>query len=1137
MQEALRVEEYSHLKEYVQNRAHDESIRRGAEVHPGKIVILPSSFSGSPRHMKRRYYEAMSVVRENGHPDFFITMTCNPDWPEIRNSLNPDQHPSDRPDLIVRVFMLKLRALLHDLIEGQFFGPAKACFWVIEFQKRGLPHAHITLTLKNEEDKPTTPSKIDRVVSTFIPDPQEEPQLYETVMKSMIHGPCGDLNPQCPCMKDGKCRFNYPKFFCDETELNEKSGYPIYRRPSNSRRATVRRNHTQFTVDTRNVVPYNPVLLLKYNCHINVEVANSIKCIKYLYKYILKGSDMIETLIVPERDESNSDRIEMAYDEVKAYQNARYMTAYEAAWRLFENEMNGCSHSVELLPLHLPNHEQVVFQEGLHAQAVQNGPPETKLTAYFALNSRPNLSSEETALLNTLHYHEFPKHYTFSTKEKMWIRRTRRVRTEISSFRREKPVIGNVPSTSPKRMELYCLRTLLRHKTRPRSFDDLKTDSTGRRHDTFQACAVANGLLLADNHWELTLLEAVLVETNLAKIRDLFVTVLYHGCPPNPYQLWEQFKCEMISVPRELQLGSREYNIVQENLLHSLYHKLNSMLKDIDSSLDLTADYHIPRPPEHSNPSENLDPDEAAQDLQMHVHRFNTNLPRLNPAQQAAYQAITDTLASGRPGTFFIDGPGGSGKSFLYSTLISYAIINNFKPLVMATTGIAASQIGGITIHRAFSVPIPCTEESVSYLRTQSVEAQKLKNNHIFFIDEITQCPKQVFELIDRFLRDVTGNRHIPFGGKIIVVGGDFRQCLPVLPSASSAQILHATVKSSSLWPLFSENTFHLTTNQRSENQQFSDWLMDIGNGTVETVNLAHTPINIVHTVDDLIQAVYGNSLTLENLHTFHSTMIISPKNKQVNEINNKVLNMIDTYTEQFLSINEPIMDGNHPVVPEEIIETLQPAGIPPHNLIVKLGACYMLLRNLNLKRGLCNGSRIVITSIGQRIIQYDLLHPNGTVRDSNIILPRITLTPSENYPFMFKRTQYPIVPAYAASIHKVQGCSLKKQGINLLEPMFTHGQLYVALSRAPNFDNITVLVEHNQNTVRNEVWTSILQSHQIPPNNDLPPLEGDIFPTDQPVHEIEPNLAFLNDDFLAFYSGGTNVNWSYIDNLDQNPE
>jgi hypothetical protein len=263
----------------------------------------------------------------------------------------------------------------------------------------------------------------------------------------------------------------------------------------------------------------------------------------------------------------------------------------------------------------------------------------------------------------------------------------------------------------------------------------------------------------------------------------------------------------------------------------------------------LTANYHIPRPPEHSNPSENLDPDEAAQDLQMHAHRFNTNLPRLNPAQQAAYQAITDTLASGRPGTFFIDGPGGSGKSFLYSTLISYAIINNFKPLVMATTGIAASQIGGITIHRAFSVPIPCTEESVSYLRTQSVEAQKLKNNHIFFIDEITQCPKQVFELIDRFLRDVTGNRHIPFGGKIIVVGGDFRQCLPVLPSASSAQILHATVKSSSLWPLFSENTFHLTTNQRSENQQFSDWLMDIGNGTVETVNLAHTPINIVHTV------------------------------------------------------------------------------------------------------------------------------------------------------------------------------------------------------------------------------------------------------------------------------------------------
>jgi len=153
---------------------------------------------------------------------------------------------------------------------------------------------------------------------------------------------------------------------------------------------------------------------------------------------------------------------------------------------------------------------------------------------------------------------------------------------------------------------------------------------------------------------------------------------------------------------------------------------------------------------------------------------------------------------------------------------------------------------------------------------------------------------------------------------------------------------------------------------------------------------------------------------------------------------------------------------------------------MPPHILKIKIGAVYMLLRNLNIKKGLCNGSRIEIKSISPRLISYDLLNNDGSVREENILLPKITLTPTEGYPFVFQRTQYPIIPAYAATINKSQGCTFERIGIDLTEPCFSHGQLYVALSRARNFDRITVLLPQDEFSVPNIVWKQILQNTRI---------------------------------------------------------
>ncbi|GBN52233.1 hypothetical protein AVEN_28378-1, partial [Araneus ventricosus] len=221
-QKDLRIELYRGLLDALECRAHNENIRTG------KLIILPSSFQGSPRHMQQNYQDAMAMVRKFGKPDLFLTFTCNPSWSEILNSMEGVQRPEDRPDIIVRVFNMKLKELLEDICKHGIFGTVLAYIYVIEFQKRGLPHAHILLTL-DSESKIRTKDDIDKFVSAELPDPCTDLRLFQIVTKCMVHGPCGTININSPCMRDGQCCKSFPKQFKDDTEENV-NGYPIYRR-------------------------------------------------------------------------------------------------------------------------------------------------------------------------------------------------------------------------------------------------------------------------------------------------------------------------------------------------------------------------------------------------------------------------------------------------------------------------------------------------------------------------------------------------------------------------------------------------------------------------------------------------------------------------------------------------------------------------------------------------------------------------------------------------------------------------------------------------------------------------------------------------------------------------------------------
>ena len=140
-QKAIRAEKYKGL--------HD-AVVEGDAVNAGRRIILPPTIYGSPRFYSEAFMNAMTIVRHMGKPDYFITITTNPRWPEIVEALHDGERPQDRPDLCARVFKLKLGTLMEDLLKKHILGHVQAYVYTIEWQKRGLTHCHILLIIRTQ---------------------------------------------------------------------------------------------------------------------------------------------------------------------------------------------------------------------------------------------------------------------------------------------------------------------------------------------------------------------------------------------------------------------------------------------------------------------------------------------------------------------------------------------------------------------------------------------------------------------------------------------------------------------------------------------------------------------------------------------------------------------------------------------------------------------------------------------------------------------------------------------------------------------------------------------------------------------------------------------------------------------------
>ena len=1011
---------------------------------PGTQVVLPSSFPGSPRNLQQLYMDAMAMVAKYGKPDLFITITCNPAWPEITRSLEPGQSVNNRPDLVARVFQMRLERFLNDIDKKRHFGEVIGFTYTVEFQKRGLPHAHILLIL-SEQSKLRTRDHVDKFVVAEMPDPLLFPNLFQAVSSFNTH----KCKPgRCKPDANSECERGFPKPYSDETDVMTDS-FPLYRRRNNELPEFEGR-----TIDNRYVVPYNPKLTMRHRAHINVEVCSSINSVKYLYKYIFKGYDAALLTFV---DDADGHQI-VNMDEIKAFQEARFVSPPEACYRHFDFPMHNISHDVIRLPVHLPNEQLLIINPDrpLEPHLLD---ATTKLMDFFRLN-------REDHSARTLTYNQIPYHYTWS---KRWQKRINKTK-----------LISRMHNVAPLDRERYAMRVLLLHRTDVRSFEDLRKGINDEIKETFAEAAIDHGLLDNDDEWINCLLEAQAYKMPIP-LRILFIEICTVCNATDCPSLWDQFKD---SLSEDFLHAGHEPSVAYQLALLEIQKTFRSITPSGDFRslrLPLNPAFRPPMVDDRNRAHRILE----SQRLSL---QYSTSL---NESQRLAYDSIMEAMRDETLERFFyIDGPGGSGKTYLYNTLLHSVRAQGGTFISVAWTGVAAMLLlDGQTSHTGFRLPLRIDETTSLHQDRSSQVWKRIESASIIIWDEISLVPRYALDSVDRLCRNVTGIDK-PFGNKLFVVGGDFRQCLPIMRNAHRSAIVELSVKFARSWP--SAIKLSLTQNMRAPGAEFNNWLLQVGEGTQG--NKVSIQSDMLTNEQDLIDFTFGRTLSISEqlirrelrndnntdlLQDFCESAILCAKNNDTFELNDKILNIQPGQLSTYNSIDKVNSDetGAHTMFPVEFLNTITPSGFPQHKLTVKRGTPVILLRNMSIHHKLTNGTRMIIKDVHRHSLVCKVVM-KGKLTNQIVFLPRIDFDSNgSDTPIPFRRRQFPVRVAFAMTINKSQGQTLGRVGLALRSPCFSHGQLYVALSRVRSRENVKIFIpDHHGNecTIDNVVFREI---------------------------------------------------------------
>jgi ATP-dependent DNA helicase PIF1 len=311
-------------------------------------------------------------------------------------------------------------------------------------------------------------------------------------------------------------------------------------------------------------------------------------------------------------------------------------------------------------------------------------------------------------------------------------------------------------------------------------------------------------------------------------------------------------------------------------------------------------------------------------------------------------------------------------------------------------------------------------------------------------------------------------------GGITLVFAGDFRQTLPVVPRGTRSDQINVSLKSSTIW--LKVKKLSLTVNIRTKLTgdlhagEFFTLLLKIGSGTVNDkdgyITIVEKLVVSTNSLEQLIQNVYQDINNLKNLSSgwLCERVILTTTNNRADSINSLIISGFQALEMNYFSI-DTVVDSEESVhFPTEFLNSQTPSGMSPHKISLKVGVPIILLRNLNSPR-LCNGTRLRGTSLTKNIIEAEIL--TGCAKSEKVFLPKIPLY-TNDFPVKFRRIQFPIKVCFAMTINKDQGQTLTYCGVDLENNCFSHGLLYVALSRVGRPDHLYVYAP--QNKTRNVV-------------------------------------------------------------------
>jgi hypothetical protein len=1025
IQSQFRSTKYCTLMDQLRTDGSAMLDRVGAPVH------LPASFTGSPRWYHALYHDALALPAAFHLPDLFVTITFNPDWPELGRMIPPHSSIHDHPDVQARVFWLRFSRIMKDIVDHAVFGEVLSYCWRLEWQLRGFPHAHVLLILRQRIQ---CVADVDRIVSAEIPDPVNCPELHQLVTQFMIHSPC--TGTAAPCIEDGVCSKHFPKLLQPRT-IMMPNAYPLYRR-----RGMFTGQVRGLAVTDQWVVPHNIFLLSRHRSHINVEVASHLILYKYVYKYCFKPPD--------------SGAIN--FNEIAAFIAGRILSSAEAVWRILQLPLHKEWPTVQRLVVHMPGHQFVLFDATTGADAAHAVADATTSTLlqWFELNKRDPAA-------RSLLYKDVPQHYKWHPQLKVW------------QLRRNKGCkkVARMHGVSTHHVELFMLRRLLLIVPGAQCWEDLRFFN-GQVHPTFEAAVRARGMLNDDTDLFAAFQEIVQVTVSDSIIRRQFVLYLVFCRPAKPQEFFDRFRqhlfppdCDIHNVWQELLRVAADFRITWE--AYGIHPPITC-----GSALPLLQKF---------------DPVQCREVADALWERLNAEQQQVATTFLDAVDAPKDNC----PRVFMLQASGGCGKSFVANYIAARirSRVGAAAICVAASAQAAAVLSGGRTAHGQLHIPIEC--ENDSFLDLKVNEKQEIFTAAALIWDEASMVADKVADCVNRSFKDIMRS-DLPFGGMPVLFIGDWRQLLPVVKRSNGE---HHTIQACKWWR--DVIMLRLHHNWRCQQPEWLQLLDDVGMGRRDTVEVAAEAVRT--NLDDVIAHVWADAatcttaqkaiitLTLEDAATVNENIIRSLPGESI------VAACADTY-----------MDCKEPdLYTEEFVRSLNISGVPPGVLHLKVGARYIIMRNIDHVQGIVNGAQILCTGLTSRhFIGWALIYGSvanmsqqsltsllagtllyGAHAGSRVVLPRMTfiISPAQSHlPFPVLRRQFALIPGYCYTVHRSQGTSLDLLGIYFNGEPFCHGLLFTALSRVRgDWGSIAVHVpEGCSPELRNCVKPHVLQCIQL---------------------------------------------------------